>query len=144
MFISFFHFLFQYFLKSWASLVAQRVKCLPAMWGIRVRSLGQKDPLEKEIATHSSILAWRIPWLKEPGGLQSTGLQRVQHDWATSLSLSVRMKPWTVPLSFLPCKDVRRCGKVVKYLSSNAGDTGDTGSIPGLGRSHGVGNGNQL
>ena len=53
----------------------------------RVQSLGQEDPLEKEMATHSSILAWRIPWTEEPGGLQSTGSQRVGHDWATSLSL---------------------------------------------------------
>ena len=49
--------------------------------------LGWEDPLEKEMATPSSILAWRIPWMEEPGGLQSTGLQRVGHDWATSLSL---------------------------------------------------------
>ena len=49
---------------------------------------GQEDPLEKEMATHSSILAWRIPWMEEPGGLQSTGSQRVRHDWVTSLSLS--------------------------------------------------------
>ena len=53
-----------------------------------VWSLGRKNPLEKEMATHSSILAWRIPWTEEPGGLQSTGLQRVEHNWATSLSLS--------------------------------------------------------
>ena len=58
-----------------ASLVAQRLKCLLAMRETRVRSLGQEDPLEKEIATHSSILAWRIPWMEEPGGLQSTGSQ---------------------------------------------------------------------
>ena len=50
------------------------------------RSLGQADPLEKEMATHSSILAWRIPWMEEPGGLQPTRSQRVGHDWATSLS----------------------------------------------------------
>ena len=56
-----------------ASLVAQRLKHLPAMRGTWVRSLGQEDPLEKEMATHSSILAWRIPWMDEPGGLQSTG-----------------------------------------------------------------------
>ena len=56
-----------------ASLVVQRLKCLPAMWETWVRSLGQEDPLEKETATHSSILAWRIPWKEEPGGLQSTG-----------------------------------------------------------------------
>ena len=65
---------------SGASLVAQRLQCLPAMWETWVRSLGQEDPLEKEMATHSSILAWRIPWTEEPGGLQSTGLQRVGHD----------------------------------------------------------------
>ena len=51
-----------------------------------VRSLGQEDPLEKEMATHSSILAWRIPWTEEPGGLQPMGSQRVGHDWATSLT----------------------------------------------------------
>ena len=71
-----------------ASLVAQRLKCLPAMWETRVQSLGQEDPLEKEMAAHSSILAWRIPWMEEPGGLQSMGSRRVRHDWATSLSLS--------------------------------------------------------
>ena len=60
-----------------ASLVAQRLKHLPAMWETRVRSLGREDPLEKEMATHSSTLAWRIPWTEEPGGLQSTGSQRV-------------------------------------------------------------------
>ena len=54
-----------------------------------VRSLGGEDPLEKETTTHSSILAWRIPWTEEPGGLQSMGLQRVGHDWAASLSLSL-------------------------------------------------------
>ena len=53
----------------------------------QVWSLGWEDPLEKEMATHSSILAWRIPWREEPGGLQFTGLQRVRHDWATALSL---------------------------------------------------------
>ena len=63
-----------------ASMVAQRLKCLPPMWETRVQSLGQDDPLEKEMATHSSILAWRIPWIEEPGGLQSMGSQRVRHD----------------------------------------------------------------
>ena len=61
-------------------LVAQRLKHLPVMQETWVRSLGQEDPLEKEMATHSSILAWRIPWMEEPGGLQSTGLQTVGHD----------------------------------------------------------------
>ena len=60
--------------------MAQTVKNLPAMWETRVRSLGQEDPLEKEMATHSSILAWRIPWMEKPGGLQSVGPQRVGHD----------------------------------------------------------------
>ena len=59
------------------------LKHLPAMWETRVRSLGQEDPLEKEMATHYKILAWRIPWTEESGGLQSTGSQRVGHDWAT-------------------------------------------------------------
>ena len=63
-----------------ASLVAQRLKHLPAMQETWVRSLGQEDPLEKEMVTHSSILAWRIPWTEEPGGLQSMGSQRVGHD----------------------------------------------------------------
>ena len=63
-----------------ASLVAQRLKRLSAIWGTWVQSLGWEDSLEKEMATHSSILAWRIPWMEEPGGLQSTGSQRVGHD----------------------------------------------------------------
>ena len=58
---------------KWASLVAQRLKHLPAMRETWVQSLGQKDTLEKEMATHSSILAWTIPWTEEPGGLQSKG-----------------------------------------------------------------------
>ena len=63
-----------------ASLVAQMVKNLPAVQETQVQSLGQEDPLEKGMATHSSILAWRIPWTEEPSGLQSKGLQRVGHD----------------------------------------------------------------
>ena len=65
---------------GWASLVAQTVKNLPAMQETQVQSLGQKDTLEKGMATHSSILAWRIPRTEEPGGLQSMGLQRVGCD----------------------------------------------------------------
>ena len=65
------------------SLVAQMVKHLPTMRETWVQSLAREDPLEKEMATHSSILAWRIPWMEEPGGLQSTGSQRVRHDWVT-------------------------------------------------------------
>ena len=70
----------------WASLVAQMVKNLPAMWDTQVRSLGQEDPLEKGAATHASILAWRIPWTEEPGRLQSIGSQRVGQDWMTNTS----------------------------------------------------------
>ena len=60
--------------------VAQAVKNLPAMQETRVQSLGREDPLEKGTATHSSILAWEIPWTEEPGGLQSVGSQRVRQD----------------------------------------------------------------
>ena len=69
-----------------ASLEAQRLKRLPPMQATWVWSLGWEDPLEKEMATHASILAWRIPWTEELGRLQSTGSQRVGHDWAISLS----------------------------------------------------------
>ena len=68
----------------WASLVAQTVKRLPAMWETWVQSLGQEDPLEKEMATHPSTIAWKIPWTEEPGRVQSMGSQRVGHDRATS------------------------------------------------------------
>ena len=68
--------------------MAQTVKRLPVMRETQVRSLGWEDPLEKEMATHSSILAWRIPWTKEPGGLQSTGLLRVRQDLATKKQLN--------------------------------------------------------
>ena len=68
------------FPSNWACLVAQRVKNLLAMQETQVRSLDQGDPLEKGMATHSNILAFRIPWTEEPGWLQPTGLQRVGHD----------------------------------------------------------------
>ena len=61
------------------SLVTQMVNRLPAMWETRIQSLGQEDPLEKEMATHSNILAWKIPWMEEPGRLQSMGSQRIRH-----------------------------------------------------------------
>ena len=80
----FFFFWFCFFklpnIVDWASLVAQRVKHLPAMQETCVRFLGQEDPLEKEMATHSSTLAWKIPWTEKPGKLQSMGSQRVRHD----------------------------------------------------------------
>ena len=64
----------------WISLVAQTVKRLPTMQETRFQSLGGEGPLEKEMATHSSILAWKIPWAEEPGRLQSTGSQTAGHD----------------------------------------------------------------
>ena len=77
--------LFEFSLSPlWASLVAHRLKHLPAVQETWVRSLGWEDPLEKEMATYSSILAWRIPWMEEPG--RFTGSQRVGHDWVTSLT----------------------------------------------------------
>ena len=70
-----------------ASLVTQMVKNLPAMQETQVQSLGWEDPLEKGMTTHSSILAWRIPWTEEPGMLQSVGSYRVRPDWQLTLSL---------------------------------------------------------
>ena len=64
-------------------MAAQTVKDLPAVQETQIRSLGQEDPLEKEIATHSSILAWEIPWTEKPGRVQSMGSQRVGHDLVT-------------------------------------------------------------
>ena len=69
-----------------ASLVVQWIKGLPTMRETQVRSLGREDPLEKEMATHTSTLAWKIPWTEKPGRLQSMGSQRVGHDLATFLS----------------------------------------------------------
>ena len=60
--------------------MVQTIKRLPTMWETWVQPLGQEDLLEKEMATHSSMLAWKIPWMEEPGGLQSMGSQRVGHD----------------------------------------------------------------
>ena len=100
-----------------SSLVAQMVKNLPAMQDTQVQSLGREDALEKGLATHSRILAWRIPWTEEPGGLQSMGLQRVRHDWGTNSTdvpvnenigtwLEVAMehrKPWTWLVTWAYC-----------------------------------------
>ena len=80
-------------METGAALVAQSVKNLPAVQETWVRSPGREDPLEKEMATHSSILAWKISWTKEPGGLQSMGSQRVGHDWATNTYLLMETAP---------------------------------------------------
>ena len=144
-----------------ASLVAQRLNHLPAMRETWVQSLGQEDPLEKEMATYSSILAWRMPWMEEPGGLHAMGSQRVRHDWATSLTWlwsPQRKFPWLLYLNKFPfiifylnspslffiSSTVTCCyfpgGSMVKNLPANAGDTG---LIPGLGRFPRGGNGNR-
>ena len=88
-----------------ASPVAQMVKNLPAMQETRVWSLGQEASLENGMATHSSILVWRIPWTEEPGRLQFVGSQRVGHNWAITLSPSSSLEPlhiatprWQVPI----------------------------------------------
>ena len=94
------------------------VQCLPTVWETWVRSLSQEDPLEKEMATHSSTLAWNIPWMEERNRLQSMGSQRVGHDWVTSLY-------FRFPHS-----------SAVTKSTCNAADPG---SIPGLGRSTGEG-----
>ena len=86
--------------KVRASLEAQRLKHLPPMRETWVRSLGREDPLEKEMAIYSSILAWRIPRMEKPSRLHSTGSQRVRHDWATSPS---------------PSKDQRNKAKVFTF-----------------------------
>ena len=79
---------------KWASLVVQMIKNLSAMWESQIWSLGWEDLLERKMAPHSSILAWRIPWREEPGWLQSKGSKRVGHDWATILSFILK---WSNP-----------------------------------------------
>ena len=80
-----------------ASLVVQRLKCLPAVWETWVQSLGWEDPLEKEMATHSSILAWRIPWTEELGGLQSMGCKESD----TTERLHFHYGPFSMHVIFL-------------------------------------------
>ena len=75
-----FNFLQLTMILEWTSLVAWMEKNLPVMQKTQVQSLDQDGPLEKGMATHSSIIAWRIPWTEKPGGLQSMGSQRVRHD----------------------------------------------------------------
>ena len=90
----------------WKRLVAQMIKCLSTIQETWVQSLGWDDPLEKEMAIHSSTIAWKFPWTEEPGRIQSMGSQRVGHDWATSLSLSLygREKQQTLRLNKYPLK----------------------------------------
>ena len=87
-----------------------------------VRSLGREDPLKNEMATHSSILAWRIPWTEEPGGLQSTGSQRVGHDWVTSLSLSERVS-WSLS------RDLKEVVYIWEERDASRRERGDSWSV---------------
>ena len=88
-------------------MAVQRVKRLHARWETRVRSLGQEVPLEKEMVTHFSILAWRIPWMEQPGGLQSMGLQRVGHDSMSSLLLTIFY--WNIVIYIYERRPIRAC-----------------------------------
>ena len=108
----------------WDFLVAQMVKSLPAMRETWVWSLGWEDPLEKEMATCSSTLAWKIPWTEEPGGLQSTGSQRIGRDWSYFTFMLIIGLPR------------RHYGK---EAPASAGDVRDARSIPRWGRSPGGG-----
>ena len=92
---------------SWASLVTQLIKNLPAVWETWVLSVGWEDPLEKGMATYSSILAWKIPWAEEPGRLQAMGSQRVGHNWATNTR-----QQWVVITDYLPAEKYRRKKKI--------------------------------
>ena len=111
----------------WDFPVAQMAKNLPAMQGTQVQSLGQEDPLDKRMATHSNILAWRIPWTEEPGGLQSMGSQRVGHDWATKtikvLNLSPKVYAVFILLNFglfwNPCVNVY-CVGVCMHINTHS------------------------
>ena len=127
------------------------------LWGTRVQSLGWEDLLEKEMATHSSISAWRILWMEEPHRLQSMGSQRVGHDWAPSLSFfhfesnDGKWRRWGTDVEAQKralCRDSYTRDNVNIPHSSvskeSACNAGDLGVIPGLGRSPGWGNGNPL
>ena len=117
-----------------ASLVAELVKNLPAMQETQFQSLGREDPLEKEWVTHSSILAWRIPWTEEPSRLQSMGLQRVRHNCATNSLFHFSYTHTYTHTGF-------GGGSNSEESTCSAGDTG---LIPGWGRSPGELNGYPL
>ena len=119
------------------SLVAQMVKGLSTMRETQVQSLGWEDPLEKDLAIHSSTLAWKIPWTEEPGRLQSMGSQKVRHDSATSLSLSESTKIAKQNLG-------KGIMTGVSIWLSRWLNGGDVGSISGWGRHSGERNGNPL
>ena len=97
----------------WTSLVAQLVKNPPEMRETWVQSLGWENPLEKGMTTHSSILTWRIPWTKEPGGLQSMGSQWVRHDWETNIFTFSLFILSTVLILINTIYTRKRCGQMI-------------------------------
>ena len=105
--------------EFWVSLVAQTVKNLPLMQETQVWSQGRKDPLEKGTVIHSSILAWRIPWTEEPGGLQSMGSQRLRHDWVTNTHLLSTQGDDGPRASFLPNTTSQTQFSIIKYDSGH-------------------------
>ena len=146
------HFPFHILVLTMDFLVAQMVKHLSTMHETRVQSLGREGLLEKEIATHSSILAWKIPWKEEPGRLQSVGSQRVRHNWVTYLFMAAKVlrahiyksenrKRIGQQLSFITASSniyhtfggvwYSQVVLVVKNLPVSAGHERDQGLIPG-------------
>ena len=132
---------------EWASQAVQRWRiCLPVQ-EMQVQSLDWEDPLAEEMETHSSILAWKIPWIKEPGSLQSIGPQRARHNWVTEHVCIVYIIQLYIILHYIIYINIIRASQVVlmvRNLPANAGDIRDVGLIPGLGRSPGGGCGNQF
>ena len=116
----------------------------------RVRSLGQEDALEKEMATHSSILAWKIPWMGEPDGLQSVGSQRVRQDW--SILLIDTLQKGSIGCTSVLVWNEHRLSLLLTHCDfsdisdgkESACNAGDPGSVPGWRRSPGERNGNPL
>ena len=109
----------------WASVIAQSVKNPPAMQETQIRSLSWEDPLEKKMATHSRILAWRIPWTEEPGGLQSIGSRRVRHGWAELVTLSLlvfRPPPGRTYRLWIPLEGTLRSAFNQGFLGQGDGD----------------------
>ena len=129
--INSFAILFVFVLCVWASLTAQMVKNMPAMQETWVWSLGWEDPLEKGMATPSSILAWRIPRTEEPGGLQLMGSQRVRQEWVTNTFISpvcATLWPFLLLGSDLSCSSVLKVNGTLFSVKALHGHTGSTKS----------------
>ena len=118
----------------WASLVAQSVKNSPSVWETWVQSLGWEDSLEEGMATHSSIIAWRIPMDREPGGIQSMESQRVGHDWLTKHLSTESVMPSTIscrPLLLLPQPfPASRSFPMSQFFTSGIGASASASVLP--------------